>query len=239
MEQLSRYLSPIGLYSDLLGVNGYADIGEWTIGERIPYLIVMLVAIVVFGVIAYILFENRPVEAIGKVLVFKKIEVLTRYLACVPLALLGGYAFMLCSKSQKSLLTLSIGIVVVALVCDYILQAVYEMSFRYVKKSIICNVLVLCTSFFVALSFYYDWWHFDSYVPNEQEVKSVAISVKGIDDSTYEETTEDANAELRMEKMVLSGNAKKESIEWLKAIAENQSSKNIISHVSVALPPKK
>ena len=37
-----------------------------------------------------------------------------------------------------------------------------------------------------------------------------------------------------MEKMVLSGNAKKESIEWLKAIAENQSSKNIISHVSVA-----
>ena len=234
MEQLSRYLSPIGLYSDLLGVNGYADIGEWTIGERIPYLIVMLVAIVVFGVIAYILFENRPVEAIGKVLVFKKIEVLTRYLACVPLALLGGYTFMLCSKSQKSLLALSIGIVVVALVSDYILRAVYEMSFRYVKKSIICNVLVLCTSIFVALSFYYDWWHFDSYVPNEQEVKSVAISVKGIDDSTYEETTEDTNAELRMEKMVLSGNAKKESIEWLKAIAENQSSKNIISHVSVA-----
>lgn len=234
MEQLSRYLSPIGLYSDLLGVNGYADIGEWTMGGRILYLNVMLLATIIFGIVAYILFEKRPVEAIGKVLIFKKIEALTRYLACVPLALLGGYAFMLCSKNQKSLLALSIGIVLVALASDYILQSVYEMSFRHVRKSIICNVLVICTSTFVALSFYYDWWNFDLYVPEEQEVKSVAISIKGIDDPTYEETTEDANAELRMEKMVLSGDAKKESIEWLKTIAENQSQENVISHVSVA-----
>lgn len=234
MEELSRYLSPIGLYSGLLGVQEHADVGEWTIGERTPYLIVMLLAIVVFGVAAYILFENRPVEAIGKVIIYKKVEVLTRYLACVPLALSGGYVFMLCSISQKSLLALSIGIVLSALASDYILQAVYEMSFRHVRKSIICKVLVLCTSAFAALSFYYDWWHFDSYVPNEQEVQSVAVSVKGIDDSTYEETTEDANAELRLQKMVLSGNAKKESIQWLKTIAENQSQENIISHVSVA-----
>ena len=67
-----------------------------------------------------------------------------------------------------------------------------------------------------------DWWQFDSYFPNAQDVESVAISVKGVDDPLYEETEDDANAELRMEKMVLSGNAKAESLEWLKTIAENQ-----------------
>ncbi|MBU3840178.1 MAG: hypothetical protein IAA25_04160 [Candidatus Ruminococcus intestinipullorum] len=54
MEQLSRYWSPIGLYSDLLGVNGYADIGEWTMGGRILYLNVMLLATIIFGIVAYI-----------------------------------------------------------------------------------------------------------------------------------------------------------------------------------------
>lgn len=234
MEQLSCYLSPLGLYSDLTGVNGYADIGEWTIGDRVPYLIVMVLAIIVFGVFAYFLFENRPVEALGKVLTSKKTEVLPRYLVCVPFALSGGYAFMLCSKSQRSLLALFIGIVTTALVGDYILRVVYEMSFRHVKRSIICNLLVLCTSTFAALSFYYDWWQFDSYFPNAQDVESVAISVKGIDDPLYEETEDDANAELRMEKMVLSGNAKAESLEWLKTIAENQTQENVISHVSAA-----
>lgn len=234
MEQLSCYLSPLGLYSDLTGVNGYVDIGEWTIGDRVPYLIVMVLAIIVFGVFAYFLFENRPVEALGKVLTSKKTEVLTRYLVCVPFALSGGYAFMLCSKSQRSLLALFIGIVTTALAGDYILRVVYEMSFRHVKRSIICNLLVLCTSTFAALSFYYDWWQFDSYFPNAQDVESVAISVKGIDDPLYEETEDDANAELRMEKMVLSGNAKAESLEWLKTIAENQTQENVISHVSAA-----
>lgn len=100
MEQLSCYLSPLGLYSDLTGVNGYADIGEWTIRDRVPYLIVMVLAIIVFGVFAYFLFENRPVEALGKVLTSKKTEVLTRYLVCVPFALSGDMHLCFVPKAR-------------------------------------------------------------------------------------------------------------------------------------------
>lgn len=222
MEQMKIYLSPIGLYTGLTGINEYLDLGEWSLTHRWEYLIAILAATIIGSMAAFIFFKKRPIETAGNVLVFKKSEMVIKYVICIPGSLLVGYFFMLCSISQRSFLLLSIGILIGAFALNSLSEVIYHMDIRMMLKNYKSGILILGVCMAVATGFYFDIGGYDAYFPKESEVESVAISVKGIDDDSYWDSadTEDSNAESRMERMRLEGTTKTKVLHWLENVQE-------------------
>lgn len=220
MEQMKIYLSPIGLYTELTGINEYLDLGDWSLTHRWGYLIAILAAIIIGTMAAFISFKKRSIETAGNVLVFKKSEMVIKYVLCIPGALLIGYFFMLCSISQKSFVLLTIGIFIGAFALNSLSEVIFHMDIRMMLKNYKSSILILGVCMTVATGFYFDIGGYDAYFPKEPDVSSVAVSVKGIEDGSYWDTadTEDANAESRMERMRLEGRTKTKVLKWLQEV---------------------
>lgn len=164
-----KYLSPFSMYMVALSWE-FKDIGK-----HVPELFCSVAALLAVTLLDLQLYRMRPSEAAGRAMAFKRSKAPIRLTMVLGFGLGGGIFFwVLQSKLKWGLF----GVVASVILAHCIIEIIYNFDF----KKLFSNKLQLGISLVVAvllfLSFRFDWYGYDSYLPQMSQVVSVGMDVE-------------------------------------------------------------
>jgi ABC-2 type transport system permease protein len=141
------------------------------------YLPWIVLGIVLYSVIAVILYLKRPSESAGKAIAFKWAEPIVKTLCVIPMAFIGGIFFNSLISDNQSKGWYVFGIVFVYVVVALVMEAIFRMDVKGALKhkgQLVFNAVCVALIFII---FRYDVFGYNAYVPNDSELQSCAISL--------------------------------------------------------------
>lgn len=153
--------------------------------ELVMYLAQCLVITLIIGVIAVTLYKKRPSEAAGRSIAFEKIMNIYRILLVIPLALGSGLLFTaLVDGSSTETAWLIFGLIFGLVLSHGFIEVLFQMDikamFSYKKQLFATGVVV----FLLAFSMKQDWYGINKWMPEKEEVSSMAVTA-GVMDGGY------------------------------------------------------
>jgi ABC-2 type transport system permease protein len=175
------------------------------------YLPWIVLGIAVYSVIAVMLYLKRPSESAGKAIAFKGAEPIVKTLCVIPVAFFGGIFFNSLISDNQSKGWYVFGLVFVYIVVALVMEAIFRMDVKGALKhkgQFVFNAVCVALIFII---FRYDVFSYDTYVPNDSELQSCAVSLGILDGSIYgvmpDGTTYSYNSrDYAMENMEIKGN---------------------------------
>ncbi len=168
--------------------------GLWPLSDALwAWGITALLAVVSGG-----LYLLRPSEAAGRAMAFQKICTPVKVLLTIPVAVCASI-FFFCLR--PNLVWLLFGAVCGTVLCHCLIEIIYHFDFRKLFSGKACLAVCMMVSVLLALAGYYDWYGYDSWLPDGDKVESAAVILGYQDDwVTYgkperREIEEDINAE--------------------------------------------
>ena len=163
-----KYLSPFSVYITAL---------DWKLDEIIKHVPELICS--GFGVLALFflgmqLYRIRPSESAGKAMAFKRTMAPIRILLVLGCGLAGGLFFW---AMQSRLRWGLFGTVVFTILTHCIVEIIYHFDFKKLFGRKLQLVLCLGAGVLVFLSFRYDWYGYDSYLPAADEVVSASLEL--------------------------------------------------------------
>lgn len=163
-----KYLSPISVYINSCG---------WKMSEiqkHVPELICTVLAFLAITTLNVQLYRKRPSEAAGKAMAFKKTMAPIRILLVLGSGLAGAIFFwMLQSRMRWGIF----GGLAAVVLTHCIMEIIYHFDF----KKLFCHRfqmgLCLAAVMLIFLSFRYDWYGYDSYIPKADQVVSASLEL--------------------------------------------------------------
>ena len=155
-----------------------AFIGEANSGSVscISYLNIIIVT-AIFGVLAYVAYIKRPMEASGKTLAFKKMSTPLKLMLSIPFTVLIGLAALVVTESVTN--TYLIVVIIVLVISAIIISAIIEAVFDLDVKALVRNKLHWIITAVVAVALFFmlrgDVFGLDHRLPDIDSVESVAI----------------------------------------------------------------
>lgn len=163
----SYYFSPV-----TLAYKATCTWNMWNLKEHWTYLLGCFVFTFIVGVVAYLLFKQRPSEAAGRAMAFEKINSGIRFLIVVPITLYIGIALheMVNFASDVWLI---FGILFGGFLIHGIMESVFQFDIKALlnKKVQLLITLIICLGF--VFIFRADIFHYDDYIPETKDVESV------------------------------------------------------------------
>lgn len=164
----TMYLSPFSMYITALTW----DLKE--IGKHVPELICSGFAVLALFFLGLQLYRIRPSEAAGKAMAFKRTMAPIRILLVLGCGLAGGMFFwVLQSKLRWGLF----GVVMSVILTHCIVEIIYHFDFKKLFTGKIQLAVCLSLGVLVFLSFRYDWYGYDSYLPKTDQVVSASLDL--------------------------------------------------------------
>ena len=134
---------------------------------------------IVLSVLAWLLYQKRPSEAVGKALVYPITEpILKTYLMAV-VSLLCGVLFSEFGGSMFFYFAVISFAILTHMTCEVILQHDFKAMGRKMSQCAVILVLILI----VVGIFRFDLLHYDSYLPEPNQVMQVSLEVSDADAS--------------------------------------------------------
>ena len=154
----------------------------YTYGNLVINLLLLAVA---FWIVSFLLYQKRASESHGNSISFPKIKEVLRF----ALLLLFG-SFCTCAVffvAGGSVVLALLGAVFSVALGHAVIQLIYEVDFRAIRKKWLTAGISLITVVLVFLAFRYDWMGYDSHIPKQPKVESVYISLaaESFGDSNY------------------------------------------------------
>ncbi len=177
----NRLTSPVIaiLYGTIYWFNGVYDEFSGIDRPMMMFLLQCLGFAIFYGILNVWLFKKRPSEAAGRSIAFPMIQDIYRILLEIPFAL-GCGIFFCCITIRNNTAWLLFGILFGLLVSHFLLESLFHMD---VKKALSHKLQLVITGgllCLLAVSMRYDWWRYDAYLPKENKIKSMAISINGM-----------------------------------------------------------
>lgn len=149
-----------------------------TTGECVIRLLAAAAVTVIVTILSLVLYKKRGSEAAGKAMAFKWSKPLVRIPIVILSALLGSMFFW----SMRSSLGWAIFGVICGLVLSHcVIEIIYHFDFKKLFshriQMAVCGVAALA----VFLGFRYDLFGYDSYLPSQSSVQSMAVSFGDIE----------------------------------------------------------
>lgn len=186
-----RYFSPYGNdVSPVLSPFGMMDNFVNSLDNRLFIAAKLFFFALVLLVISYICYMKRPAEAAGKAMTFEFTKPVVKILLVVPASLLAGLLIAetvnynpLTSGGGIGYVIFAIALVVV--LGSAIIQVIYEFDIKGAlhKKSHIVISGILAALIFMA--FRYDFTGYDSYIPKQKDIESIAFVPDYYEDTMY------------------------------------------------------
>ncbi len=127
---------------------------------------------VFLAVIAYGLYHIRSSEAAGKAMAFKRTESPIKHLIALPVGVVFGMFFY---GIRSTLFWAVFGVLCgVALTCC-IMEIIYHFDFRKLFANWIHLAACFAISLLLVAAGMYDWYGYDSWLPNAADVQSAAV----------------------------------------------------------------
>lgn len=174
-----RYLSPFSVYINSFG---------WKMNElvkHVPELICTILAFLAVATLDLELYRKRPSEAAGKAMAFKKSMPPVRILLVLGIGLAGGMFFW---SLQSRLRWGLFGTMVSVVLTHCIVEIIYHFDFKKMFCHRLQLGLCLAAGILAFLSFRYDWYGYDSYIPSKEEIVSASLDI-GVDSSWLSDKT--------------------------------------------------
>ena len=129
---------------------------------------------------ALFLYKKRPSEVAGKALSYKVAEPIVRILVVIPIALEGG-KYIQSMGNHLNGFWFWFGLLFTGIICHAVIEVIYRFDFKAVLNHKIQLAGSLIVAVLIALCFQYDWFGYDRYLPNEEQIESVAVVFSNID----------------------------------------------------------
>lgn len=175
--------SPFSMYLEI--VNSPA-----AMMSQVKMIMLMILFAVLAGGLACLAYFNRPAEGAGKAMVFEFTKPIVKILLVVPMALVVGDMIANDVNYAPEWGLQGGGYVIFALALATILgcaviQVLYEFDIKgalHRKRHILISGVLVA---FLFLIYRYDLLHFDSYVPDADDVESIAFYPYQYDNADY------------------------------------------------------
>lgn len=139
-------------------------------------LALVAVQAVVYGVIAYILYRKRKAEAAGKSMAFTRSKSAVKLLLMIPVTLMAGLWFR--GLSGGSIFFTVMGMLIGLLLCHGLIQIIYEFDIRSVLMKKWHLFAAGGAAAFIFCFFYFDFSGYDTYIPETEDIASVAFTLQ-------------------------------------------------------------
>lgn len=173
------YGSPVYLLCRFGVENNQSYIMQRLIAEGSSTSSLILLAVVGIWIVLLVflctrLFDIRPSERAGQAMAFPKMNAIIRICLVIPAAIYtGSYLYNIAMSSSK--IWVFIGIVIGTVVFHGIIECIYQFDihglFHHWKQMVLTLAAVLC----LAVSFYLDFYGYDTYVPSANQLESVML----------------------------------------------------------------
>lgn len=166
-NKLAGYLSPLGLFSELI-----TQSSSGTLGFSAPAAALLMSALLIAA--AVLIYRIYPSEAAGTAITFPIIAPVIKVLICIPSALFIGLMIqeLMALSGNKWLPLLSLlAAVIICAVIDFI----YTMDLKLLIKSWKSLVLSVAGVLAVLCFFQFDLMGYDTYIPNEDDIESISF----------------------------------------------------------------
>ncbi len=172
ISALTRWFSPISQYRWMLAEckNGG---NFWLVILCFAIFAVILLAACVF------LYKKRKSEKAGVAMAFAVSEPIIRVLIAIPVGLGFGMIFLMIqatSQNTSAALWLAFGTVVGAFLAHGIIESLYQFDVKKCLSHKFQMIGTVAVTAAIAMSFFFDWFRFDSYLPQKEEIKTMAIN---------------------------------------------------------------
>jgi hypothetical protein len=170
--------SPFAMISKLYSVEyGYWDYISDVQEYNISYVSKILIGIIVYSVIAAILYQKRASENANKAIAFKWAEPVIKTMCVIPASFLCGIFFSDMVSNENAgnwyIFGMVFGYVIAALLLEVIFRNDIKGVFRH-KKQFVFNGI--CTAL-IFIIFKYDVLGYNTYIPNDEQIQSCAVSL--------------------------------------------------------------
>lgn len=147
----------------------------------------ILIAAVLF-VAAYLCYSKRQSEAAGRPIAYRVVEPILKIAVVIPAGLLVGMVVLETSFNNEMLMVTGM------LVSGVIFSAAMEVLFAFDIKSLFKHLwsggIALAGILAVFCIYKWDLFGYDSYIPEQNKIESIAISVSGYYDNYWDENFE-------------------------------------------------
>ena len=147
--------------------------------------LVLAIMAVVFGVVGFILYQKRASESHGNSISFPKMKEVLRFALLLAFGTFGTY-FIYNVAGENVAIGIA-GSVFFVVLGHTVIQLIYEVDFRAIRKRWFTATIALVTVILIFLGYRYDWMGYDSRIPKQAKVESVYLSLiaEGFGDSHY------------------------------------------------------
>ena len=145
----------------------------------------LLLLAIVFGIVSYFLYKMRASESHGNSISFPKMKEILRFALLLVFGIFCTYAVYF--VAGESVVLGIMGAVFSVALGHAVIQLIYEVDFRAIRKKLVTAVVSLVSVIVVFLAFRYDWIGYDSRIPKQSKVESVYVSLaaESFGDSNY------------------------------------------------------
>lgn len=173
--------SPLSLFIRLFVPNESVDVQIGYFKYNADYIWVIVLAAIVYTLIAYVLHWKRPSEAAGKAIAYRPAEPVIKTLLVIPGAFYSADFFAQVASSSKNdnawyLFGVVFGYLVIALLIEIIFRFDIKSAFCHWKQ-LLFNAACVAIIFVI---FRYDALGYDTYVPADTELTSCAVSIDNL-----------------------------------------------------------
>lgn len=186
---LSPVSAYVGVYKSVsMRGQGFADSSNFHSVWK--YFIIFLIQIVIYGIIAYILYQKRPAQTGGKNMIFSKTKPVIKCMIMIVGSLYLGI-FMAGFDYASALWYGLFGVICGLLILQVILQTIMEGDFKEAVRGKASFGVSAVITLAVFLIFALDVTGFDTYVPKADQIKDFAFI--RAEDYYYNYVDEDGN----------------------------------------------
>lgn len=159
------------------------------------------IALVVLA-FAWFAYKKRASEAAGKAIAYRFLEPVMKVAVTIPAAFVIGQ--LVYDTSYQNELLLVLGMLIGGLIVCAIMEVVYDFDIRSLFKHLVSSVVALIGILAIFCSFKWDLFGYDSYIPAQNKVESIAICPNGYYDNYWDENGKYIdNAEYQKQTMFL------------------------------------
>ncbi|MBR5596823.1 MAG: hypothetical protein IKW30_05380, partial [Lachnospiraceae bacterium] len=183
---LDTLLSPIVTIYKYIALGGREHSYWQYANERYTYgntALTLSVMAVFFGVVGFVLYQKRASESHGNSISFPKIKEVLRFALLLVFGTFGTY-FIYHVAGENVAIGIA-GSVFFVVLGHTVIQLIYEVDFRAIRKRWFTAAIALVTVILIFLGYRYDWMGYDSRIPKQAKVESVYLSLiaEGFGDS--------------------------------------------------------
>lgn len=143
-------------------------------GEMIlPMYLKWFVLALVFGVLAYLCYRKRPSEAAGRAIAFGKVKPVLK----VMVAVMTGVAvcYIIYDAAYYNVWITALAMLTGTILCCGAMEVIFEFDIRAMVKHLVSTGISVGVVMIIFCIYQFDILGYDSYIPDAEDVESVAL----------------------------------------------------------------